>query len=111
MAAEMIGSAKMRALMESCRERYDYVIVDTPPILAVTDAVRLSSQADSVLLVIRAGQTPRDALARSCDLLNQATVPVLGIVVNGVSSRSAGANYYGYYPQLAKGYYQASTRA
>ena len=106
MTAEMLGSAKMRTLMESWRERYDYLILDTPPILAVTDAVRLSSQADSVLLVIRSGQTSRDALARSCDLLNQASVPVLGIVVNGVSSRSAGSYYYGHYPQLAKGYYR-----
>lgn len=111
MTAEMLGSSKMRALMESWRDQYDYLILDTPPILAVTDAVRLSCQADSVLLVIRSGQTSRDALARSCDLLNQANVPVLGIVVNGVSSRSAGSYYYGYYPQLAKGYYQDSAQA
>jgi capsular exopolysaccharide synthesis family protein len=108
MAAEMLGSAKLRTLMESWREQYDYVIVDTPPILAVTDAVRLSAQADSVLLVIRSGQTPRHALARSCDLLNQADAPVLGIVVNCVNARSAGAYYYGHYPQLANGYYRDS---
>ena len=106
----MIGSTKMRVLMETWRERYDYLVVDTPPILAVTDAVLLSAQADSVLLVIRAGLTPRDALARSCDVLNQANVPVLGIAVNAVSSRSAGAHYYGYYPQLAKSYYHSSPR-
>ncbi|PYY10504.1 MAG: hypothetical protein DMG61_21570 [Acidobacteria bacterium] len=109
--AETLGSARMRSLMESWRERYDYVILDTPPILAATDAVRLSKEVDSVLLVIRSGQTSRDALARSCDLLNQANAPVLGIVVNGVSSRSAGSYYYGYYPQLAKGYYGDSPQA
>jgi len=111
MAAEMLGSAKMQELMQSWRTRYDYVILDTPPMLAVTDAVRLSSQADSVLLVIRSGQTSRDALARSCDVLNQASVPVLGIVVNDVSSRSAGSYYYGYHPQLTKGYYGNSRHA
>ena len=111
MAAELLGLPRMRELIESWRQRYDYLIVDSPPILAVTDAVRLSSQADSVLLVIRSGLTPRDALARSCDLLNQANAPVLGIVVNGVSSRSAGLHYYGYYPQLAKGYYDDSPQA
>ncbi|HWY67670.1 MAG TPA: polysaccharide biosynthesis tyrosine autokinase [Terriglobales bacterium] len=111
MTAEMLGSAKMRELMQSWRAGYDYVILDTPPMLAVTDAVRLSSQADSVLVVIRSGQTSHDALARSCDLLNQASTPVLGIVVNGVSSRSAGSYYYGYYPQLAKGYYDDSKQA
>lgn len=111
MTAEMLGSARMRELMQLWRTSYDYVILDTPPMLAVTDAVRLSSQADSVLLVIRSGQTSRDALARSCDLLNQANVPVLGFVVNGVGSRSAGSYYYGYHPQLAKGYYGNSHRA
>jgi len=55
MVAEMLGSAKTRDLMQSWRTRYDYVILDTPPMLAVTDAVRLSGQADSVLLVIRSG--------------------------------------------------------
>ena len=108
MTAEMLGSDRMRAIMESWRERYDYVILDTPPIIAATDAVRLSKEVDSVLLVIRSGQTPTDALARSCDVLNQANIPVLGIVVNGVSPRSSGSYYYGYYPQLAKGYYTNS---
>ena len=110
MSAEMLGSDGMRGLMHSWRDKYDYVVVDTPPIIAATHAVRLSKQADSVLLVIRSGRTPIDALTRSCDLLNQANIPVLGIVVNGVSTRSAGSYYYGYYPQLAKGYYSNSPR-
>lgn len=111
MTAEMLGSTRMRELLESWRTRYDYLILDTSPILAITDAVRLSSHVDSVLLVIRSGQTSRDALARSCDLLNQASVPVLGVVVNNVSSRSAGSYYYGYHRQLAKGYYGKSQSA
>ena len=95
----------MRDLMRKWRDEYDYVILDTPPVLAVTDAVRLSSQADSVLLVMRSGQTTREALARCCDLLNQANVPVLGIAVNAVNYRAAGP-YYAYYPQLEKTYYR-----
>lgn len=105
MPAEMLGSAKMQELMNCWRQQFDYVIIDTPPVLAVTDAVRLSSHADSVLVIIRSGQTTREALTRSCDLLNQARVPVLGIVVNGVSRDAAGSYYYGYYPELAKAYY------
>ena len=105
MPAEMLGSTKMRELMTLWSEQYDYVIIDTPPVLAVTDAVRLSSQADSVLLILRAGHTTRDALARTCDLLNQSNVPVLGLVVNGVNFHPAGSYYYGYYPELAKTYY------
>ena len=83
MAAELLGSARMREFMSAWREQYDYVIVDTPPMLAVTDAVRLSTLADSTLLIVRSGQTRREALARSCDRLNHERVPVLGIVVNG----------------------------
>ena len=109
--AELLGSSTMRALLGKWREQYDYVIIDTPPILAVTDAVRLSSQSDSVLLVIRSGCTTREALARSCDVLNQASVPVLGIVVNGVNSRAAGPYYYGYYHELMKKYYREVPRA
>ena len=104
MPAELLGSPKMRELMSLWRQQYDYVIVDTPPVLAVTDAIRLSSQADSMLLIMRSGQTTRDALARSCDLLNQAHIPVLGIVINAVNMRSGG--YYGYYPELARNYYR-----
>jgi polysaccharide biosynthesis transport protein len=105
MPAEMVGALKMSQLMTSWREQYDYVIIDTPPVLAVTDAVRLSSQVDSVLLILRSGQTTRDALARSCDLLNQASVPVLGIVVNAVDFHSRGSYYCEYYPEVAKSYY------
>jgi capsular exopolysaccharide synthesis family protein len=105
MPAEMLGALKMRQLMAAFREQYDYVIVDTPPVLAVTDAIRVSSQADSVLLILRSGQTTREALARSCDLLSQSKVPVLGIVVNAVDFRSTSSYYYRSYPELAKRYY------
>ena len=107
-AAELLGSERMRDLMKVWRARFDYIIVDTPPILAVTDAVRLSALADSTLLIVRLGQTTRDALLRSCDLLNQERVPVLGIVVNGVDRSSVGSYYYGYYPELNKAYYHES---
>ena len=105
MPVEMLGSSKMSELMIGWREHYDYVILDTPPMLAVTDAVRLSSEADSTLLILRDGRTPRESLARSCQLLNQSEVPVLGIVVNGVKSGYGASYYYGYSPELAKTYY------
>jgi capsular exopolysaccharide synthesis family protein len=107
MPAEMLGSVTMRQLMISWRETYDYIVIDTPPVLAVTDAVRLSSHADSVLLILRCGHTTRQALARSCDVLNQSSVPVLGIVVNSVDFQSSGSYYYGYYRELAKRYYDS----
>jgi capsular exopolysaccharide synthesis family protein len=111
MAAELLGSSRMRDLMTSWRTQYDYVLLDTPPILAVTDAVRLSRMADSALLITRLRQTPRDALARTCDILNQERIPVLGIVVNGVNPRSPGSYYYGYYPELSRSYYHDEVRS
>jgi capsular exopolysaccharide synthesis family protein len=111
MAAELLGSSTMRELMTCWRAQYDYIVVDTPPILAVTDAVRLSRLADSALLIMRLGETQRDALARTCDILNQERIPVLGIVVNGVNPRSPGSYYYGYYPELSKTYYHNEMRS
>jgi len=55
---------------------------------------------------MRSGQTTREALMRSCDLLNQARVPVLGLVVNAVNVREAGAYYYGGYPAFNDAYYE-----
>lgn len=110
MPAELLGSGRMQGLMNSWREQFDFVIVDTPPVLAVTDAIRLSRDADSMLLVMRSGSTTRDALGRTCDLLNQARIPVLGIVVNAVNLRSAGPYYYSYYPEISRTYYQEEHR-
>jgi capsular exopolysaccharide synthesis family protein len=103
--AELLGSAAMAELLNCWRHDYDYIIIDTPPMLAVTDALRLAAKADSVLLVVRASCTTREALSRACDVLNQTEVPVLGIVVNDIDVHSAGSYYYGCYPQLAKRYY------
>ncbi|HKR29957.1 MAG TPA: polysaccharide biosynthesis tyrosine autokinase [Terriglobales bacterium] len=105
MPAEMLGSSPMHALMRAWREHYDYVIIDTAPILAVTDALRIAPEADSMLLVMRSGQTTREALARACSSLNRHAVPVLGIVVNAVNFRSS-KPYYGYHEQLEKTYYR-----
>lgn len=105
MPAEMLGSSAMRDLMHAWREQYDYVIIDTAPVLAVTDALRVAAEADSVLLVMRSGQTTREALARACTSLNHGGVPVLGIVVNAVNYRSSGS-YYAYHTQLEKAYYR-----
>jgi Mrp family chromosome partitioning ATPase len=95
----------MHRLMRAWREQYDYVIIDTAPLIAVTDALRIAPETDSVLLVMRSGQTTRAALARACTSLNQHAVPVLGIVVNAVNYRSAGP-YYAYHAQIEKTYYR-----
>jgi hypothetical protein len=66
------------------RETYDYIIIDTAPVLAVTDALPMSPEADSMQLVMRSGQTKREALAGACDLLSR----LLFVSGNGRESRA-----------------------
>jgi polysaccharide biosynthesis transport protein len=96
----------MRDLLEKLKDRYDHILIDTPPVLSVTDAVLLSVQVDSVLLVLRSGRTTKMALRRACDLLFQVGARLTGVIVNGVDLRSP--DYYYYYYSGSKyygGYY------
>lgn len=75
----------IKALMDRLREQFDYVLVDTPPILLYADGLAISTLVDGVILVGRAGQTPRGAITRSMDLLGMVkSAPILSIVLNGV---------------------------
>jgi capsular exopolysaccharide synthesis family protein len=103
--AELLGSEMMAGLIARWREEYDYVLIDTPPVLAVTDAVRLSSKTDSVMMVMRSGHTTREALKRACDLFKHAKASMLGVVLNAVDFKATGAYYYGFYPDAYKSYY------
>ena len=94
--SEMLGSPMMRDLVAQWSTEFDHVIIDSPPVLSVTDAVLLSSVADAVILVIRSGQTTKEALRRSRNLLAQVNARVLGIVMNAVDLRSPDGYYYYY---------------
>ena len=102
--AELLGSDQMRALMQRWREEYDHVVIDTPPALTVTDAVLLSPAVDAVILVIRSGRTPKDALRRARDLLAQVNARVMGVVVNAIDLQSPDMYYY-YYGAKQGGHY------
>ncbi len=93
--AELLGSSTMVNLVARWRQDYDHVVIDTPPVLSVTDPVLLSVIVDSVVLVVRSGSTNRPALKRASDLLNQVRAPLLGVVVNAMDFESA--DYYYYY--------------
>jgi Mrp family chromosome partitioning ATPase len=87
------------------RRRYKFVVIDSPPIMAATDAVILSVLADGVLLVVRSGETPKEAFTRTCDLLSSVKSHVLGVVLNAVDSSSPDYYYsYRYYPYSYGGY-------
>lgn len=108
--AELLDSNMMRSLLEKWRQEYDHIVIDTPPVLSVTDAVLLSAQMDSVLLVIRSAQTSKDALRRSRDILAQVNARVMGVVVNAIDLQSPDAYYYYYGSNYAGRYYDESAR-
>lgn len=94
--AELLGSPRMRNLLSEWREKFDHVVIDTPPALTVTDAVLLSVEADRVVLVIRSGHTSNTALRRTRALLSRVNARTLGVVINAVDLRSPDHYYYYY---------------
>jgi capsular exopolysaccharide synthesis family protein len=97
MPSEMLGSPAFEALLAQLRLSYDIVLIDTPPALLVTDAVLISSKADSIIWVARVGVVTRPYLARAGRLIENNAMHVIGFVVNGMVRGSAGYDYgYGY---------------
>jgi len=103
--AELLGSAAFQQYLTLWRTQFDHIVIDTPPVLSVTDAVLLSVVADRVLLVIRSDQTTKHALRRSRELLLRVNANVLGVVVNAVNVHAPDAYYYYYYGSKHGGKY------
>jgi capsular exopolysaccharide synthesis family protein len=93
--ADLLSSRRLAELIRELRKRYKFVVIDSPPVMAATDAVILSVLADGVLLVARCHETPKDAFTRARDLLVSVNSHILGAVLNAVDSSSP--NYYYYY--------------
>jgi len=104
---ELLGSNVMKDYIARWRNEFDHIIIDTPPCLSVTDAVVLSVDADRVILVARAGQTPKAALRRASALLFQVNARVMGVVLNAFTFRSGEDYYYYYGNKYASRYYQS----
>src|ERR1700716_473255 len=98
--AELLASSNMRDLIVELRGLYDHIVIDTPPTLSVTDAVVLSPRADATILVIRSGQTTKQALRRARDILTQVNAHVAGVLLNAVDLTSP--DYYYYYEYQGK---------
>ncbi|GAC1623851.1 MAG: exopolysaccharide regulatory tyrosine autokinase VpsO [Candidatus Acidiferrum sp.] len=97
--ADLLSSHKMADAITELRGKYKFIVIDSPPVMAATDAVILSVQTDGVLLVVRSGETPKVAFARTRDLLGTVKCNLLGVVLNAVDSGSPDYYYsYRYYP-------------
>jgi succinoglycan biosynthesis transport protein ExoP len=92
---EMLTSQAMDDLLEQCGKLYTHIVIDSPPILSVTDGVLLARKADAVALVIRHGKSSKHVVRRARDLLMRAGAPIAGIVLNAVDLNAP--EYYGYY--------------
>jgi exopolysaccharide transport family protein len=104
--AELLASTNMKQVLDELREQFDHVVVDTPPTLSVTDAVVLSPRVDAIVLVIRSGQTTKQALRRARDILMQVNAHVTGVLLNAVDLRSPDYYYYYEYQGKYTQYYQ-----
>lgn len=93
--SELLGSEKMRELIEEMSRKYDYILVDTPPVNLVSDAAIVTNLLDGVLLLVRQGQSRRDELKRAISNLELTGITPMGIVLNGVEQRDS--KNYGYY--------------
>jgi capsular exopolysaccharide synthesis family protein len=103
----LVGSQRMRVLLDHLKETYDLVIIDTPPINILTDAALLGRQADGVVVVVRAGVTDSGALAYAMGQLNHVRAPALGVVLNDIVLKRDGT-YDGVYYYAAYASYTAT---
>lgn len=98
--AELLSSAAMERLLGELRRQFDYLILDSPPLLPVTDATALSAFVDGVVLVVECGVTDRGALQRAHRMLENAGARILGTVLNKIEP-----NHDGYYRSSYRAYY------
>jgi len=97
--ADLLSSHKLVEAIAELRTKFKFIVIDSPPIMAATDAVILSVQTDGVLLVVRSGETPKEAFTRTRDLLHSVKCRILGVVLNAVDSGAPDYYYsYRYYP-------------
>jgi capsular exopolysaccharide synthesis family protein len=101
--AELLNSPRFKEVVDLLRERYDFVIVDTPPLLVVSDPCIVTPTVDGVLMTIRASKNGRPDAERAKEILDTLSATCLGVVVNGMDSEGGYGYYYGSYYKY--GYY------
>ena len=95
--AELISSERMKRLLAELADRYDHIILDSPPLMNVTDPVILSTMVDGVILVVHGGKSTRDVVRRARHDLDAVNAKVFGVVLNNVDLRREGYDNYYYY--------------
>ena len=91
--SELLGSKRMKDFLENIKEQYDYILIDTPPVLAVTDAQIIATLSSGVIMVIASEKAQRDAVKKAKERLEGVGAKILGAVLTCVD-RKAGSGYY-----------------
>jgi capsular exopolysaccharide synthesis family protein len=104
--AELLLTKRFKQVLEELKERYDLILLDSPPLQAVSDAVVLSRLSDGVVLIAEAGKTHREALVRSARQLRDVDAHIVGVILNDLDLSDRRYGYYSYY-----GYGEASEKA
>jgi succinoglycan biosynthesis transport protein ExoP len=98
--AELLATPKMTSLLEGCKKTFNFIILDSPPLLAVTDAQILANKIDGVVLVVHGGVTPKEAVKLGREKLQNANI--IGIVLNQINLEQHGYYYQHYYQYYSK---------
>lgn len=101
---ELVGSKRMRDLLDASVSDFDLVLCDTPPVMAVSDAVALSAQCDGVILVVRVGAASADAVRRTAEQIESVGGRILGVLLNRADMRRDGhySDYFRYYHEYTR---------
>ena len=94
--AELVGSKRMKRLIHEVSEQFDMVLIDTPPVIAVTDASILAQQVDGVILVLASGEVNKDFAQKAKEQLDKVGAKILGAVLNKVEIKTSEYYYYNY---------------
>jgi polysaccharide biosynthesis transport protein len=95
--SELISSDKMKGILRSLAESFEYVIIDSPPLATFTDPMILSTLVDGVILVVKSGRSKSELVRRVCQDLSGVGAKVLGVTLNSFNMRKEGYGYYQYY--------------
>jgi capsular exopolysaccharide synthesis family protein len=106
--AELIMSQRFQVVLEELAQRFDRIILDSPPVQVVTDAVILAKKADGVIFVIKAGKTLRDEIKRAAREVRAVDGTIVGVIVNAIEPDNRSGYYYSYYGYAEKSEQQSA---
>jgi capsular exopolysaccharide synthesis family protein len=92
--AELVSSKKMQEALTELQRNYDYIFLDTPPVMPVSDALLLATLVDGVILVVNGQETPKHLVKEACTRLHHARAKILGVVLNKIDMDRGDYRYY-----------------